>query len=159
MAFSRVAAFTVAVQGVFLLNAGCETNPPLTNFPLRDASPSTTALGNSGQKPGMFAGRVLRCEPNPAYPERYASFAVDYMTTELRNYPAFAEYAGLSSVASCEDALVFVHAFDQYAAAHPNFYELPPETQSGSGKKELVPQLRIAGGSQLINGSPPESVG
>jgi hypothetical protein len=58
----------------------------------------------------------------PPY-EWYSAFA---MNNKLRHFPDFAEFSGVSSVASCDDARHFYDRYVEYLDIHPRFDEHEP---------------------------------
>ena len=123
---------------------GCETQPMRLD-PAR----------RSGQLDQ--ASRVIECQEGDsadAGSEGALStlYAVDAMTRKLHRFPSLAQYVGLTSVSSCEEAQSYVHAYDEYSTQNPDFEDRPDPLASSEpsavGRAPILPHLKITNGSR-----------
>lgn len=100
-----------------------------------------------------FPSRVLECQltaGDAGAEGGYRLFSVDRMTSKLQRYPGLADYAGLSLVSSCDEAVAFERAYIEYSDRNPGFEDgaLPAQ----STQRRVLPKLKISNGSQLFEG-------
>jgi len=159
---SLVPRLGIVVVGFFGLNLGCGVQPmvaPSTATP--DAAVSSTAKTVAALEKEP-ATRVLACQGGERSDGKRTYYAVDYMTRKLQSYPSLAEYAGLESVSSCDEALAYVRAYDQYSKQKPKFEsESDPKASANAAtakQRIVLPHLKVNGGDQLTNwGYPSQS--
>jgi hypothetical protein len=100
-----------------------------------------------------LASRTLYCYDSggvDAGAGDHAWYAVDSMTRKLRRFPALAGFVGLSEVSSCEDAIVYARAYDQFALQNPGFDVAASATNTEmaeSNERHILPRLKIIGGN------------
>jgi len=77
------------------------------------------------------------------------------MTRKPLTYPSLAEYAGLTSVTSCAEALAYVRAYDQYRGQHPDFENLPDpkaaQALPAESQRAILARLKVSHGTQLVD--------
>jgi hypothetical protein len=84
--------------------------------------PDTTARV-AGDEPIGEHDEVIVCGDASVRGNVYVRPAIE---AKFAHYPAFAEYAGLSTIESCDDARAFSRAYDEYSKLHPGFDDDQP---------------------------------
>jgi hypothetical protein len=159
---SILSGLGILIGGLITLNSGCETQSevaPTTGKP-------TAVVGSSAEPAAVLkkepATRVLVCQGSENSAGKSVYYAADFMTRRLQRYPTFAEYAGLKSVSSCNEASTYVRAYEVYSKQKPNFEdETEPGTSTNASavkQRSILPRTKILNGNQLVNwGYPSQS--